>query len=46
MATIFEKGIVPFRQFVASLNSGRAEHYLNVPHSRIADERLAKFSRT
>ena len=25
MATIFEEGIVPFRQFVASLNSGRAE---------------------
>ena len=38
MAATFEEGIVPFRQFVESLNAGRAEHYLNVPHGRIADE--------
>jgi hypothetical protein len=38
MATTFEHGIVPFRQFVDSLYNERAEHHLNVAHSRIADE--------
>jgi len=38
MAAIFERGIVPFQQFVDSLHTALPEHHLNVPHSRIADE--------
>jgi len=38
MAAVSDKPIVPFAQFVQSLNAVRAEHYLNVPHSAIADE--------
>lgn len=38
MAAQYQHGIVPFKQFVDSLHTARSEHYLNVPHSRIADE--------
>ena len=38
MAAVFEQGIIPFEQFVASLQEARLEHYLNVPYSRIGDE--------
>jgi hypothetical protein len=34
----YEHGILPFQQFVDSLHATRPEHFLNVAHSRIADE--------
>jgi hypothetical protein len=36
--SISDRSIVPFAQFVQSLQAARAEHLLNVPHSAIADE--------
>jgi hypothetical protein len=38
MVDVFAQPIMEFRQFIDSLQSARADEYLGVPHSRIADE--------
>jgi Neprosin len=36
--SVSERPIIPFTQFVQSLRAARAEHFLNVPTSNMADE--------